>query len=107
MFGGLREVLTEKGEQRDCRQHRKKLNVRCPHSGKFPLVEIDVSVNKFRKGVEDLIGGYISLFLSVLSAGHPISTNSETFLIAHMFSFTCFHLQIFLAREMFFPDWAC
>ena len=30
----------------DCRQQRKKLNTRCPHNAKFPLVEIDVSVNQ-------------------------------------------------------------
>jgi hypothetical protein len=33
-------------ERRDCRQHIKKWNTRCPHNAKFPLVEIDTPVNQ-------------------------------------------------------------
>ena len=39
-FPGMRK------ERRDCRQHIKKLNTRCPHNAKFPLVEIDTPVNQ-------------------------------------------------------------
>jgi hypothetical protein len=39
-FPGMRK------ERRDCRQHIKKLNPRCPHNAKFPLVEIDTPVNQ-------------------------------------------------------------
>jgi hypothetical protein len=32
--------------KRDCRQHIKKRNTRCPHNAKFPLVKIDMLVNQ-------------------------------------------------------------
>jgi hypothetical protein len=117
-FRGFRFPGTRK-ERRDCRQHSKKWNPRCPHNGKFPLVEIDTPVNQIgyviiRGGPLEIPGGGYNIFAaqiffqSHVSAGFFLMhlTSARIFFQDYLYFAVCLHGFFFsdvMAAQNFFP----